>query len=719
MLEALPELKGQGFDELLNEVLRSGKPYIGTEVPAKIMRNGKLETSYVNFSYFPMRSEKGDITGIIVLATDVTNEVLARKRFERNEARYRSALMAAKEEAEKERNKLEDLFMQAPAMICVLRGPDHVFELANSLYEQAVATGRSLIGKPVARALPEVVDQGFIELLDTVYKSGQPYIGHEVLIRLDRQGNGKLSECYFNFIYKPLKDAKGKTSGIFVHAVDVTELVHAKQEAEFSEARYKALTEKNTDGISLVSGEGKVIYTSPATQQILGYSQEEFERLANPFALVHEDERDMVFGLFLRLLKNPGETVTVSYRYQHKQGHYVWVDTVVTNLLEDKVINAVLVNYRDVTERKTMEHSLRESEARYRASFYQAAAPMATLSLDAGWIDCNDAFLRYFGYKKSELPNLTLHSLTVAEDHDEHMFDKLKENPSIAISDEKRFVHKTGGILWANLHASLIRDEDGQPLYVMLVLHDTTIRRVAEQTQQRLSEMRELNRTKDEFIALASHQLRTPATAVKQYVHLVMNGFAGELNDHQKQLLQTAYDSNERQLEIIRDLLKTAQIDSREFTLQKEECDLDELVRTTIAGLASALQIQGHEVEYHGPHKPLKAKVDQTEMHLVIANLLENAGKYSKPGKPIRVRLQKDDSKAVISIQDEGVGISKEHQKRIFEKFSRIDNELSDTVTGSGLGLYWVNRIVKLHGGTIAVDSELNKGATFSVRLPL
>ena len=137
-------------------------------------------------------------------------------------------------EAEAARQRLHDLFMQAPAIICTLRGPEHVFDLANPLYVQL--TGRpdasDLIGKPVREALPEIEGQGFFELLDNVYRTGEPFIGNEVPVNLNRRGDGTLDEVFINFVYQPSLNARGEIDGILVHAVDVTEQVRARQRVE-------------------------------------------------------------------------------------------------------------------------------------------------------------------------------------------------------------------------------------------------------------------------------------------------------------------------------------------------------------------------------------------------------------------------------------------------------------------------------------------------------
>ena len=202
-----------------------------------------------------------------------------------------------------------------------------------------------------------------------------------------------------------------------------------------------------------------------------------------------------------------------------------------------------------------------------------------------------------------------------------------------------------------------------------------------------------MNKTKDEFIALASHQLRTPATAVKQYVGMLLDEFAGPLNAEQTQYLQIAFDSNERQLHIISDLLKTAQIDSHLYRLTKDTHDVAAIVRSAASDLATTLQLMRHTIEWD-TEDSVECLVDKQEMKLVFVNLIENASKYSYPGSTIYIKIRATKKSVDVSIKDSGVGIAKADQKRIFDKFTRVDNDLSDTVTGTGFGLYWVKRIV-------------------------
>jgi signal transduction histidine kinase/CheY-like chemotaxis protein len=179
-------------------------------------------------------------------------ELLARVSSRLEIARLRSDAAAAEHrlraEAEAERRRLRELIQQAPTMIAVLHGPDHVFRLVNREYMKSVGRSEgSLIDKPIREALPEIVSQGFPDLLDQVYRTGQPLIATEALARLDRRGAGLPEDCYFTFVYQPWKMASGETEGIIVHAVDVTESVCARHRIEESERRLSTLVKEERE----------------------------------------------------------------------------------------------------------------------------------------------------------------------------------------------------------------------------------------------------------------------------------------------------------------------------------------------------------------------------------------------------------------------------------------------------------------------------------------
>ncbi len=236
---------------------------------------------------------------------------------------------------------------------------------------------------------------------------------------------------------------------------------------------------------------------------------------------------------------------------------------------------------------------------------------------------------------------------------------------------------------------------------------------------QRMQQLIDVNRSKDEFIALASHQLRTPATAVKQYVGMLMDGYAGELTSDQMRMLKTAYQSNERQLLVVNDILKIAQLDLDKVMLKPRRCNIGRLIATVLKDVYPAAIERSQHIVVNQPKEPARSSVDGDFFRMAIGNIIDNASKYTPEGGTITITIESyDNGPTTIEVRDEGVGIAAQDMEKLFKKFSRIQNPLSVKVGGTGLGLYWANEIIELHGGTVQVSSVVGKGTTFLVTLP-
>lgn len=232
--------------------------------------------------------------------------------------------------------------------------------------------------------------------------------------------------------------------------------------------------------------------------------------------------------------------------------------------------------------------------------------------------------------------------------------------------------------------------------------------------EQRLKHLIDVNRTKDEFISLASHQLRTPATGVKQYLGMLLEGFVGELKGKQKK----AYASNERQLRVVSELLRVAQVDAGKVRLSRKRTDVVRLVEDILSEQGSLFEAKGQKVSLKASIRPIEIRVDTPTIRMVIENIIDNASKYSYEGQHISISIKEERGVCTVSVRDEGVGISREDKAKLFQKFTRINNPLSTMVGGSGLGLYWAKKIVDLHSGEVCVSSRPNKGSTFTIVLP-
>lgn len=243
------------------------------------------------------------------------------------------------------------------------------------------------------------------------------------------------------------------------------------------------------------------------------------------------------------------------------------------------------------------------------------------------------------------------------------------------------------------------------------------LRQQARLLQLQQQQLMAVNKAKDDFISLASHQLRTPATGVKQYIGMVLEGFAGEVPEHLQPFLTKAYESNERQLAIVNDLLQVAQLDAGTIRLHRAPTNITSMLTSIVSEQATKFSQRHQQLAYKPADQDLIISVDAERMRMVFDNLIDNASKYTPERRKISVSLHKQAGGVVISVKDEGVGIAAENIDKAFEKFSRVTNSRSELVGGSGLGLYWAKQIVDLHDGSIEVRSRLGEGSEFLVHL--
>jgi PAS domain S-box-containing protein len=277
LFEALPEVRGQGLEALLEGVLRTGQPYVGKELPIELLRHGRRETVYFNFVYQPQRNPAGATTGILVVASDVTEQVVSRQRVEHQEhetsklneklragnvamlqtnhslqmaqhelrqlnqeleARVQARTRLVREQGQ----RLERLFMQAPAAICILAGPELVYELVNPVYQQ-LFPDRHLLGRRLLDALPELADHAAYHTMRWVFETGESDWQQALHMPLARTDNGKLEDRYFNYVQQPRYDEHGRVDGVLVFGFEVTDLVRARQAIEASARQLRLVTD--------------------------------------------------------------------------------------------------------------------------------------------------------------------------------------------------------------------------------------------------------------------------------------------------------------------------------------------------------------------------------------------------------------------------------------------------------------------------------------------
>ena len=220
----------------------------------------------------------------------------------------------------------------------------------------------------------------------------------------------------------------------------------------------------------------------------------------------------------------------------------------------------------------------------------------------------------------------------------------------------------------------------------------------------------EVQSAKDELLSLASHQLRTPATIVKQYLGVILQNYSGEITDQQRSIIQTAYDSNERQLEIANQFLSAARLDSGRIKLSSELISLNTILDEVVSEQQKIAKTRRQKIVFSNPKKKYKIEGDPKYLAMVFENILSNAIKYSKQSTEINVSIHKKGNNIEIIIIDQGMGISPEEQQGVFDKFTRASSDVNAGRNGTGIGLYLAKQIIDLHGGDIKVESALGKG---------
>ncbi|RJO59709.1 hypothetical protein C4546_00580 [Candidatus Parcubacteria bacterium] len=232
--------------------------------------------------------------------------------------------------------------------------------------------------------------------------------------------------------------------------------------------------------------------------------------------------------------------------------------------------------------------------------------------------------------------------------------------------------------------------------------------------------LKELDQLKTEFISVASHQLRTPLSAIKWSLKMLMDKDLGPLNEEQQELIVKGYQSNERMIDLINDLLNVSRIEEGRFTYLFVEQSIDPILRELIEEQKHVAQEKRISLEYDPGKIPLPiVRVDTQKIHLGLQNIVDNALKYTPFGGKIYVRVKPEKEELIISIQDTGVGIPVNQQPRVFSKFFRGDNVIRMQTEGTGLGLFITHNIIQKHHGRVWFESHEGKGTSFYVALPL
>ncbi|HTG56463.1 MAG TPA: PAS domain S-box protein [Niabella sp.] len=383
----------------------------------------------------------------------------------------------------------------------------------------------------------------------------------------------------------------------------------------------------------------------------------------------------------------------------------------------DPVERKIAVLFTDITAQKMSGEALRKSEEHNRAIVSQTSVGIFGADLDGHITFLNEKASQLFGLAKNEGIGVNVLDMTVPEFREATVqkFGKLIAEGR-SFESEKRMFRKDGSEFWANVSVAGISNQLGEIKSVVAVVIDITQRKAAE-TALRESEqqLKQLLRLKDDFIGIASHELKTPVTSMKAYAEIVKESME-QLGDKQNSYLLSRLNQQiDRLTTLIRHLLDTSRISEGQLQLASENVDINRLLLERVDEIK---RTTGHQFVCHLGKLP-EVPGDRERLAQVMTNLLSNSVKYAPAHTTITVSSELEGNAVRVTVQDEGPGIATADQEKIFEKFFRSGTKVMSTYQGMGLGLYITAQIIQKHGGELGVQSEDGRGAAFSFTLPI
>lgn len=355
----------------------AGESSFFENLPITLERYGAPEQTWWTFSYSPIRDESGGVGGVLCTVLETTAEVEARASLQ------------------SEKNRLQALFEQAPGLMALLSGPEHVFEFANAAYLNRIGQ-HDVIGRNVLDVLPELEGQGIIELLDEVYATGKPYVGSQRRLMLRRRPDQPLEVCYIDFVYQPIRDNSGRVTGVFVEGHDVTRQAQTEMALRESEERFRNLADHAPVMVWVTEPDGACSYLSRSWYEFTGQTEETGLGFGWLDA-VHPDDRGWS-GQVFRDANAEREAFRLEYRLRRADGTYGWaIDAAAPRFGDDGTFLGYVGSVIDITERKQIEELLRASEAEFRTVANAAPALVWVCSNDGDNLYMNEQWHGYTG----------------------------------------------------------------------------------------------------------------------------------------------------------------------------------------------------------------------------------------------------------------------------------------------------------------------------------
>jgi PAS domain S-box-containing protein len=509
-----------------------------------------------------------------------------------------------------------------------------------------------------------------------------------------------------------------------------------------SDQFYRTMVEQSLGLICAHDFAGNLLYVNPAAIQALGYSPEAWvgKNLRSFLAPSFQPFFDVYLQRirqhrsdegFMRVVTATGESRLWRYHnsWYEEDGHPLYVIGCAQDVTEAVRLQRALRKAHDELEQRVQERTaelaqtnaaLQQSEERYRGLFENANDIIATLTMDGIITSVNRAAEAFLGWPRGELVGKHLRTVNTPasvariEDRTRRLLagEKLTSNLEVEV------IRKDGSIVLLECRTRPMYDKDGKLTEVQGIFRDITARKRVEESLRDAKEAAEqADRAKSDFLSILNHELRTPLSVILGYVDLFLEGTFGAPNEEQRGILHRLHANACSVLDLVSDGLNLSRLDAGRLAVEFTDVKIPALFKAIETETYTMRELSGLRFTWLVGSDLPSLSSDPGKLKVVIKNLLSNAIKFTRAGE-ITVGVQSYDSWVEIYVTDTGIGIPFDQQAVIFDAFRQGSMANVRGLTGVGLGLHIVKRLLGLLGGTISVESEVGKGSTFRVRLP-
>lgn len=729
LFDSLPEVR-ETVDSLLYNVFTTGIPYHGNEVPVPINRYGKEEKIYYfDFLYHPLREEDGNISGIMVIVTEVTEKVEARKKTELNEERL-------------------NIIVEASELGTWELYPKTSEVLYSKRYLEIV-TGNKDIDKLTHKQLLTYIHPDDMVIRHKAYHDAleSGYLHYQTRLIWDDKSI-HWAEAKGSVFY----DSKNEPEKLLGTIRDITEEKNYQQEIEKSEKRFRSLTESLPQLIWETDEKGNSLFASGKWLKYTGThpkSDEEWK------SLIHPNDYDENVRTWANSLKT-GEAYRCDLRIKNKNGGYRWHTGVAEAVLDknNKIIKWVGA-FTDIQNEKSFTHeleeqvsartkeliqineTLRKSEERYHL-MVEEVQDYAILYLNHEGIveNWNVGAEKIKGYKAEEIIGRHFASFYTEEDRKINLPQKLLQlarEKGKAVQEGWR-VRKDKSHFWASVVITAVHNKQNDVIGFSKVTHDLTEKKRADdklklnalELEQKNIELEQINKELQSFTYISSHDLQEPLRKIQTFASQIVDRELNNLSDSGKDKFQRIQNAAQRMQTLINDLLSYSRTNVQERIFEKT--DLSEIINAVREDLKEELEQKNGVIENN---ESQEVNIIPFQFRQLIYNLASNSIKFAKKDFPPHIRITSKIGKGKlfkndllspeknychISISDNGIGFDQQYNKKIFDVFQRLHGR--ELYNGTGIGLAIVKKIVENHNGFISAKGEVDKGATFDIYIP-